>query len=149
MSIDQATGEVVDEQAPALEIVPLNIADLDEESVAALFPTPRQAVGALLIARERIREAPAVLQGRSQALKQSKRKLLVAQGMAFVALRQQGRTIADARAARDIADDVQKAMEDADVAELSLEYAREARRTLEVEISMLQTLVRYLTGEHR
>lgn len=147
MSIDTATGEIRDD-APDLALVPLHIAELDEEALASLFPTPQQAVGALIIARERLREAPAVLQQRSSDLKQAKRRLIVAQGMSFVALRREGRTIADARAERDVAPEVQRAQEQVDTCDLALEYAREVRRTLEVEISMLQTLVRYLTGEH-
>lgn len=58
--VDPVTGEIVD-SPENMELVPLNLAAIDEEQLQALLPTPGQIHGALIIARGKNAKAPAVL----------------------------------------------------------------------------------------
>lgn len=145
MNVDQGTGEVHD-IAPSVELVPLNLAQLDEDEIAAMFPTPQQCAGALLIARARIAKAPAVLAARSSALKEARRELIIARG--YARQRANGRDAETRRLIAESDPDVIKAHEAIDTAELALEYAREFRKSLSEDIDILRSLNANFRGEH-
>lgn len=48
-------------QGDALELVPLDLASLSEEKLAQKIPSPQQCAMALMMAREALTRAPAVL----------------------------------------------------------------------------------------
>lgn len=144
MIVDDATGTVAES---GVELVPLDLAALDEDELLGLFPTPVQCAGALLKARAMIAHAPAVLAARSKAVKDAKRNLIVARGYA-----RQTAIGRDAETRRLVAEsdaEVLKAWEAIDVAELALEYAREMRKTLSEDIEILRSLNANFRGEHR
>jgi hypothetical protein len=144
MIVDDATGTVAES---GVELVPLDLAAMDEDELLGLFPTPVQCAGALLKARAMIAHAPAVLAARSKAVKDAKRNLIVARGYA-----RQAAIGRDAETRRLVAEsdaDVLKAWEEIDVAELALEYAREMRKTLSEDIEILRSLNANFRGEHR
>lgn len=144
MIVDDATGTVAES---GVELVPLDLAALNEDELIGLFPTPVQCAGALLKARAMIAHAPAVLAARSKAVKDAKRNLIVARGYA-----RQAAIGRDAETRRLVAEsdaDVLKAWEAIDVAELALEYAREMRKTLSEDIEILRSLNANFRGEHR
>ena len=144
MIVDDTTGAVAE---AGIELVPLDLAGLDEDALLALFPTPVQCAGALLQARRMIAHAPAVLAARSKAVKDAKRNLIVARG--YARQRAVGR---DAETRKLIAEsdaDVLQAWEAIDTAELALEYARELRKTLSEDIEILRSLNANFRGEHR
>lgn len=144
MIVDEATGAVSD---GGVELVPLDLAAMDEDELLKLFPTPVQCAGALLSARRMIANAPAVLAARSKAVKDAKRNLIVARGYA-----RQSAVGRDAETRRLVAEsdaEVLKAWEAIDIAELALEYAREMRKTLTEDIEILRSLNANFRGEHR
>lgn len=144
MIVDDATGTVAES---GVELVPLDLAALNEDELIQLFPTPVQCAGALLKARGMIAHAPAVLAARSKAVKDAKRNLIVARGYA-----RQAAIGRDAETRRLVAEsdaDVLKAWEAIDIAELALEYAREMRKTLSEDIEILRSLNANFRGEHR
>jgi hypothetical protein len=144
MIVEDSTGAVTES---GVELVPLDLAALDEDEMIQLFPTPVQCAGALLKARGMIAHAPAVLAARSKAVKDAKRNLIVARGYA-----RQAAIGRDAETRRLVAEsdaDVLKAWEAIDVAELALEYAREMRKTLTEDIEILRSLNANFRGEHR
>lgn len=138
--VDTATGEVSD------DLVPLNLATLDEDALLAMFPTPIQAAGALLMARRHLADAPAVLSERSRAVKDAKRQLIVAKG--YARIRATGRTAEDRRAEAEAAPEVISAWEHVDDCELALEYARERRKSLSEDIEILRSLNANFRTEH-
>ncbi|MCA0217957.1 MAG: hypothetical protein LCH43_11460 [Actinobacteria bacterium] len=140
--INPGTGEVDD-----LDFVPLDLAGLDESELLAMFPTPVQCAGALLIARHHIASAPAVIAARSKALKDAKRALIVARGYAMQ--RAEGRTAEIRKAIAESDSDVISAWEHIDTCELALEYARERRKSLSEDIEILRSLNANFRGEHQ
>lgn len=148
MSVDTDTGEVRDD-AGELALVPLHIAELDEDALLAMFPTPVQCAGALLIARERIANAPAALEQLGKKVRQAKRELLVARAKSRIHYRGEGWNISDSKDLAESTDAVVGALEAADDAELALEYGRDLRRTLTTEIDILRSLNANFRGEHR
>lgn len=145
-ALDQATGEIHDEE---LALLPLHIAELDEEQLHALFPTPVQCAGALIIARERIANAPGALSRLSGAVRAAKRDLLVTRAQARMRFRREGFNIPDSKDLAEADDAVKAALEAADEAELALEYGRDLRRTLETDVEILRSLNANFRGEHR
>ncbi|PPG35186.1 hypothetical protein C5E10_06235 [Pseudoclavibacter sp. RFBG4] len=75
---DPASGEIYD--GDPMELVALDMAGLDEDAMLALFPTPVQAAGALLMAREAVRRAPTALRGARNALRTAERSHRVTLG---------------------------------------------------------------------
>lgn len=144
MIVDDATGTVAES---GVELVPLELAALDEDEILALFPTPVQCAGALLKARALIAHAPAVLAARSKAVKDAKRNLIVARG--YARQRAVGRDAETRKLVAESDADVLHAWEAIDVAELALEYAREMRKTLTEDIEILRSLNANFRGEHR
>ena len=147
MSVDAATGEVA--EAQEIELVPLHIAELDEDALLAMFPTPVQCAGALLIARERIANAPAALEQLGTKVRDAKRSLIVTRAKARIRFRQEGWGISDAKELADADEHVVAAVEKVDETELALEYGRDLRRTLTTEIDILRSLNANFRGEHR
>lgn len=145
MNFDPDTGELV-EAAASVELVPLNIAGLDEDQLLELFPTAVQCAGALLIARARIGKAPGVLAARSAAVKAAKRELIVARGYARQCA--EGRDAETRKLTAESDADVIKAWERIDTAELALEYARELRKSLSEDIEILRSLNANFRGEN-
>lgn len=145
MIVDTESGEVI-ETGHVVELVPLNLGTLDEDEVAHLFPTPQQCAAALLKARAMIARAPAVLAGRSAALKEAKRELIIARG--YARQRAAGRDAETRRLVAEGDPEVIKAHEAIDDAELSLEYARELRKSLSEDIDILRSLNANFRGEH-
>lgn len=144
-AVNPNTGEV--SPASDLDFVPLNIAGLDEHELLAMFPTPVQAAGALLIARRHLADAPAVLAERSRAVKDAKRQLIVAKG--YARIRAQGRTAEDRKVAADADPEVIAAWEYVDDCELALEYARERRKSLSEDVEILRSLNANFRTEHK
>ncbi|MFL2002277.1 hypothetical protein [Microbacterium sp. A1-JK] len=144
MNVDQWSGEVKD--STDVELVPLNLAGLDEEQLIQLFPSPIQCAGALLMARQTLAQAPIVLAGRSKAVKDAKRELIVARG--YARQRAQGRDAETRKLTAESDSDVIKAWEAIDTAELALEYARERRKSLTEDIEILRSLNANFRGEH-
>lgn len=147
-ALDNATGEIRDNEAE-LSLVPLHIAELDEADLLAMFPTPVQCAGALMIARERIANAPAALERLGAKVRDARRKFIVTRALARVRFRQEGWGISDAKELADSSDDVTEAQEAVDDAELALEYGRDLRRTLTTEIDILRSLNANMRLEHR
>lgn len=145
MNADPNTGVV--SGSTEIELVPLNLGELDEEQLLAIFPTPVQCAGALLVARQTLAEAPAVLNDRSRAVKDAKRNLIIARGYAYQ--KAQGRDAATRRLVAESDADVIAAWEAVDTAELALEYARDVRRSLTEDIEILRSLNANFRGEHR
>lgn len=145
LAVDVATGEVDGE--PVTQLVPLNLADLDEDTLIAMFPTPVQATGALLMARRVVADAPAILNTRSKALKDAKRTLLVARG--YARMRAPGKTADDRRVEQEADSEVITAGEWVDTCELALEYAREVRKSLSEDIDILRSINANFRPEHK
>ncbi|KDA05550.1 hypothetical protein DC31_13750 [Microbacterium sp. CH12i] len=147
MIVDQETGEVTENAPTTVELVPLNLAALNEDEIAGMFPTPMQCAAALLQARGMIAQAPAVLAARSKAVKDAKRELIVARGYARQAAN--GRDAETRRLVAESDAEVLKAWDRIDTAELALEYARERRKSLSEDIDILRSLNANFRGEHR
>ena len=150
MNVDPVTGEV--EESPGVDLVPLNLAGLDEAELLALFPTPVQCAGALIKARAMVARAPAVLNEYRTALTVAERDL----------------TIAVAKGARDLLDEyprmpmterrdlaratddrVLAAQEARDTAWLLLQYAKDKKDALFEDVGILRSLNANFRGEHR
>lgn len=145
MNFHPETGEVID-PTPSVDLVPLNLAGLDEDELVHLFPTPVQCAGALMQARQAIARAPEILAGRSKAVKDAKRVLAAARG--YARLRAEGRDMETRRLVAESDADVIQAWEHLDVCELALEYARERRKSLSEDIDILRSLNANFRGEH-
>jgi len=145
VNLDPTTGEVTEADA-TVELVPLNIAQLDEHELLQMFPTPVQCAGALMIARARIAKAPAVLADLSKAVKDAKRELIIARG--YARQRAEGRDAETRKLTAESDAEVIKAWERIDETELALEYARELRKSLSEDIDILRSLNANFRGEH-
>jgi len=137
MNIDQETGEVTEATA-SVDLVPLNLAGLDEDDLLHLFPTPVQCAGALLQARTAI--------ARAKAVKDAKRVLAAARG--YARQNAQGRDAETRKLVAESDASVIEAWEHLDVCELALEYARERRKSLSEDIDILRSLNANFRGEH-
>jgi hypothetical protein len=144
MNVDTTTGEVVEEGG--VELVPLDIAGLNEDELLTLYPTPVQCAGALLIARSRLHTAPKVLKALSAAVKARKREVLIARGYAYKEAA--GRDAATRRLVAESDANVIEALERLDDAELALEYGRELRKALSEDIEILRSLNANFRTEH-
>lgn len=145
MDADPTTGEVGD-AGQSVDLVPLNLAALDEDELIHLFPTPVQCAGALLQARTAIARAPEILAGRSKAVKDAKRLLAAARG--YARQNAQGRDAETRKLVAESDASVIEAWEHLDVCELALEYARERRKSLSEDIDILRSLNANFRGEH-
>ena len=154
MNVNPQTGEV--EEAATMpgtdvELVPLNLAALDEDAIAAMFPTPQQAAGALLYARQVAARAPAALNELRTKLRAAERKLTVAVAIGARDLLQEYPRMPMTER-RDLAraevPAVREAQDDVDTCWLLLEYARDYDRAIGRDIDILRSLNANLRGEH-
>ncbi|MEB0286186.1 hypothetical protein QN355_06435 [Cryobacterium sp. 10S3] len=146
LTVNTATGEV-GVAGSDVGLVTLDMAALSEDDLLAMFPTPVQAAGALLLARRLIAQAPEVINGRSKALKDAKRQLLIAKG--YARQRASGRTAEDRRVEAEADAEVITAGEWVDTCELLLEYARERRKSLSEDVEILRSLNANFRQEHK
>jgi hypothetical protein len=155
VSVNQQTGEVADEATfPGTDValVPLNLSTLSEDEIVQLIPTPVQAAGALLRARELAQRVPDALDTRRRALKTAERELTIAVALGAQTLlteyprmpMTERRDLARATDSR-----VQAAQEAVDTAWLLLEYTRDWDRAIGRDIDILRSLNANLRGEHR
>lgn len=155
MSVHPITGEVEESgtfPGTDVELVPLNLAQLDEDAIAAMFPTPAQAAGALLYSRQVASRAPAALNSYRTALKKAEKDLAIAVALgAEKMLETYPRMAMSERRdlARALDPRVKVAEEARDTAWLLLEYARDYDRALGRDIDILRSLNANLRGEHR
>lgn len=146
-TVNPITGEVSD----ALELVPLNLAELDEDALLALFPTPIQAAGALIHARQVSSRAPAALNAYRSALVAADRKLAVLTAVAVQGLRaeQPRAALTELRMIAAADPRVIEAQDARDEAWLLLEYARDYDRAIQRDIDILRSLNANLRTEHK
>jgi hypothetical protein len=155
VSVNPITGEVVDEETfPGTQtaLVPLNLAGMSEDEILAMFPTPVQAAGALLYARDVARRAPAALDHYRTALKKAEKELRIAVALAAEQLLSMypRMPMAERRDLARAVDDRTIAAQDAvDDAYLQLEYARDFDRMIGRDIDILRSLNANMRGEHR
>lgn len=155
MNVNPITGEVDEaETFPGtdIELVPLNLAQLNEDAIAAMFPTPAQAAGALLYSRQVASRAPAALNTYRTALKRAEKDLAIAVALgAKKMLETYPRMAMSERRdlARALDPRVKTAEEARDTAWLLLEYARDYDRALGRDIDILRSLNANLRSEHK
>ncbi|WP_282824113.1 hypothetical protein [Gulosibacter sediminis] len=137
--IDPETGEVVERP---IELVASDIANIDEDQLIALFPTPAQAAGALLLARQKVARAPRALRDAKMQLKAAERDLRVITGRVTLELadKYDGMSVSERQklAASDAR--VGEAEEARDVAWLALEYAKDWDRALGRDVELLRSV---------
>jgi hypothetical protein len=151
------TGEVEEgwrpsnEDAAAGVLVPLNLGQLSEEMVHQAFPTAGQLEQALLASRTRIGRSGDYIVEQSKDLKKAKRDLIVAKGVARGTVRESGiyKTEKDVDAAVDRDPGVYRAMVRVDDAALRLEYARELKSALYLDVEILRSLNSNMRSETR
>jgi hypothetical protein len=155
VNVNPITGEVVEEETfPGTDthLVPLNLGSLNEDELLALFPTPAQAAGALLKARDVNGRAPAALARFREALLKAEGELRIAIALGAEELltiyprmsMTERRSLALA-----INDRAKKAQDDRDTAYLQMEYARDFERAIGRDIEILRSLNANLRTEHR
>lgn len=152
MSVNFTTGEVEDDDPTGMDLVPLNLAALNEDELIALLPTPVQCAGALQYARQAAARAPKALNELRHALADRERELTIALAVASRDLlakypRMPMTERRDLARAED--DRVRTAQEARDSAWLLLEYARDYDRAIGRDIDILRSLNANMRGEHR
>lgn len=150
MIVDERTGEV--DESPGVELVPLNLAGLDEAELLGMFPTPVQCAGALLRARASVTRAPAVLNEYRNQLATRERDLTIALAIAARdLLAEYPRMPMTERRdlARAVDDRVRTAQEVRDDAWLALQYAKDKKDALFEDIGILRSLNANMRGETR
>lgn len=152
MSVNFTTGEVEENDPTGMELVPLNLAALNEDELLALLPTPVQCAGALQYARQVAARAPKALNELRHALADRERELTIALAVAARDLlakypRMPMTERRDLARAED--DRVRDAQEARDNAWLLLEYARDYDRAIGRDIDILRSLNANFRGEHR
>lgn len=150
MNVDPVTGEV--DESPGVDLVPLNLAGLDEAELLALFPTPVQCAGALIKARAMVARAPAVLNEYRTALTVAERDLTiaVAKGARDLLAEYPRMPMTERRdLARATDDRVLAAQEARDDAWLLLQYAKDKKDALFEDVGILRSLNANMRGEFR
>ena len=155
MSVNPITGEVEESgtfPGTDIELVPLNLAHLDEDAIAAMFPTPAQAAGALLYSRQVASRAPAALNGYRTALKRAEKDLAIAVALGAEKLLETYPRMAMSER-RDLARALDPKVKTAEAARddawLLLEYAKDYDRAIGRDIDILRSLNANLRTEHR
>lgn len=154
MSVNPITGEVDERDTlpgTDIELVPLNLAALDEDAILAMFPTPVQAAGALLYARHVASKAPGALNKYRTALKRAEKDLTIAVALGAERLLEtyarmpmtERRDLARATDPRVIAAEAER-----DTAWLLLEYTKDFDRMIGRDIDILRSLNANLRSEH-
>jgi len=146
---DERTGEIA--ESSVLELVPLNLAALDEDALLALFPTEIQAAGALIRAREASSRVPAALNARREELRVAERDLTVQLGLAVRDLSEEmpRATLTERRLIAVTTEKVRAAQERRDDAWLLFEYTRDWERAIARDVDILRSLNANFRGEHR
>ncbi|MCC4906938.1 hypothetical protein [Microbacterium sp. cx-59] len=146
--VDPVTGEVI--EAPEnMELVPLNLAALDEDAIAHLLPTPGQIHAALIIARGKNAKAPSVLSKYRGKLKRAETTLKIQLGLAVKLLREDFPR-ATLTELRDLAygdDRVRAAVDARDDAWLMFEYAKDFAAMIGEDIEILRSINKNLRSE--
>lgn len=137
--IDPETGEVVERP---LEVVAVDIASLDEQELAQLFPTPMQAAGALIKARQAVARAPIALRKVKEELRAAERDLKVAIARTTLELadRHEDMSVTERQRVAEADPRVIEAREAHDVAWLALEYARDWDKALGRDVELLRSV---------
>jgi hypothetical protein len=145
--VNEATGEVTD--AP-MELVPLNLAALSEDDLLAMFPSPIQAAGALMHARQVNARAPHALNEYRTQLMTAERELRIATALAVRDLLAEfpRSNITERRLLAADTDRVKQAQEARDTAWLLLEFARDYAKAIAQDIDILRSLNANLRQEH-
>lgn len=154
MNTDPMTGGVLETDAVAesMELVPLNLAALDEAALLAMFPTPVQAAGALIWARATLSRAPKALSDYRTKLRKAQRDKKIAIGRAVKNLREEfpRATLTELRDLAYGADDrVIAALDAEDDAWLEFEYAKDYAVAIKEDIEILRSINANFRGEHR
>lgn len=146
---DPASGEIYD--GDPMELVALDMAGLDEDAMLALFPTPVQAAGALLMAREAVRRAPTALRGARNALRAAERSHRVTLGKVTQELARDypGMGVTERRTMAHADTRVVDAQDAIDTAWLVLEYARDWDMALGRDVKLLISINANFRMEHR
>jgi len=146
---DERTGEIA--ETTVLELVPLNLAALDEDALLALFPSEIQAAGALIRAREASSRVPAALNARREELRVAERDLMVQLGLAVrdLAAEMPRATLTERRLIAVTTEKVRAAQERRDDAWLLFEYTRDWERAIDRDVDILRSLNANFRGEHR
>ncbi|PRB09248.1 hypothetical protein CQ047_11255 [Microbacterium sp. MYb72] len=150
MTVD--TQSEVDEVAERMELVPLELAGLDEADLLAMFPTPVQAAGALVWARATNANAPRALNEYRKKLRKAQRDKKIAVGRAVKELRAElpRATLTELRELAYGADDrVIAALDAEDDAWLAYEYAKDYAAAIKEDIEILRSINANFRGEHR
>ncbi|MDI9889939.1 hypothetical protein [Microbacterium sp. IEGM 1404] len=146
--VDPVTGEVI-ESPDDMELVPLNLAALDEDALAQLLPTPGQLHAALIIARGKNAKAPSVIARYRGSLKRAETDLKVQLGIAVKTLREDfpRATLTELRDLAYGEDRVRTAVDRRDDAWLLFEYAKDFARMIGEDIEVLRSLNKNLRPE--
>lgn len=147
--VNPITGEV--SEGKEIGLVPLNLAAMSEEALLELFPSPIQAAGALIRARETAARAPRALSMYRTELKKAERTLKVELALAMRRLATEfPRSTMTERKILAASDEKVRAAQDVhDDAWLLLEYARDYDRAIGRDIDILRSLNANFRTEHR
>lgn len=147
---DADTGDVFDPSSE-VELVTLNLAAMDEDELISLFPTPVQATGALLKARDAARRAPMVLNEHRAALRAAERNLSLVVAKTVLRLKDDfpKSTITERKMLSELDEGVRDAMDHVDVAWLLLEYAKDQAKAVQQDIDILRSINANMRDEHR
>lgn len=147
-NVDPVTGEVID-SPEQMELVPLNLAALDEDALAQMLPTPGQLHAALIIARGKNAKAPSVIADYRAKLRRAENDLAVARGLAVKSLREDfpRATLTELRDIAQSEDRVREAVDRRDDAWLLFEYAKDFARMIGEDIEILRSLNKNLRSE--
>ena len=137
--IDPETGEVV---ARPLDVVAVDIAALDEQELMQLFPSPVQAAGALLKARQVVARAPIALRKAKEALRAAERdqRVAIARATLELADRYPEMSVSERTKLAEGDPRVIEAREAHDTAWIALEYARDWDRALGRDVELLRSV---------
>lgn len=149
---DPMTGTII-HTAPGFDVVPLDVAILDEELLAQWAPSPVQIAGALAMARAKNLSAPAALHDYRTKLTKAARNKKVALGIALKKLRDEYGPRYTMTELRELAFGTDQRLIDAtdayDDAWLAFEYAKDFAEAIERDVSLLQSIAKRVGGENR
>lgn len=139
------------EDADEIGLVPLNLSAMSEEALIALFPTPIQAAGALILARETAARAPRALSKYRTQLQKAERSLQVELALALRRLAEEfpRSTMTERKILASSDEKVSEAQDARDDAWLMFEYARDYDKAIGRDIDILRSLNANFRGEHK
>lgn len=144
-ALNPITGEV-----EPMELVPLNLAALNEDDLIAMFPTPIQASGALLHARHVNARAPHALNTyRSQLVTAEKHlRIAIALAMRDLAAEFPRASMTERRLLAAADERVVTAQDARDTAWLLLEFAKDYAKAIANDIDILRSINANFRQEH-